>query len=131
LGSLRVVCLVGSSVFAQSRDTNNIELKTQNEDKQSNKDTTQKTKKMSNMDSTKNWVESRCTRRISSSCFLLEDTCRIFHTVKSVKNQVGDKGNKMIYVKGKDLLPFEKLPFRNGQPVRDGERRTFVAMTST
>jgi hypothetical protein len=64
-------------------------------------------------------------------CFLLEDTCRIFHTVKSVKNQVGDKGNKMIYVKGKDLLPFEKLPFRNGQPVRDGERRTFVAMTST
>ena len=30
---------------------------------------------------------------------------------------------------GKYLLLFEKLIFRNGQPVRDDDRRMFVVMT--
>jgi hypothetical protein len=33
-----------------------------------------------------------------------------------------------LYVKGKDPFPFEKLIFRNGQPIRDDCRRIFVAM---
>jgi hypothetical protein len=48
--------------------------------------------------------------------------------VKSGKSIVCDRGKTKSMQEGKDRLVFEKLMFRNDQPVRGDERIIFIAM---
>ena len=55
----------------------------------------------------------------------------LIYTVKSDKNIVDDRGKKKKYEIRKDPLSFEIWIFRNSQPDRGDDRRSFVETTST
>jgi hypothetical protein len=62
---------------------------------------------------------------------LLTYTGRVTHLVKYGKILFCDRRKYKSTLKGNYPLSFENWIFRNDQPVRDGNHRSFVVMTST
>ena len=84
------------------------------------KSTNKTNKKMSNTGHVNNnWGESKCSRRLSNSCFVY-NSCRITGIAKSGIRLISDR-EKKISVEGNDSLLFEKWIFRNDQPVHDDD----------
>jgi len=85
---------------------------------------------MSNVDSTKKQGVNTGASE-GKAVPVSHKTPAVLLVVKFDKNLVDDRGEK-IYVKGKRYIKsFEKWIFLISQPVREYDRRIFVAMTSS